>query len=126
MFNYYFQDTPHWMFFVKSLCSAYSILWLWQINGMSFLSCLALTGGLAAFGVFLFYFYLSLQGQTSPDRSRRIERVPPGHPKYSYQTLESFLGPNPILRILWPFARLKSGHHYTLINDDESRTIKIM
>lgn len=96
------------------MVSAYVMIFDFSMMGI--ISSLTFVGGAVSAAMFVYYLYLALQGKTVADHSRKIERIAPGQPKFSYQALELFLGPNPIFLILWPFAS-SNKNGYNLVRD---------
>ncbi|CAL8102067.1 unnamed protein product [Orchesella dallaii] len=99
----YWKEMSVWWYFFRLFVMMYTIIF--DFSTMQILATLSTFGQTAAWGVFIYYFALALKGQTSSDAHRKISRTAPGAGHISYKNLSNFLGPFPLLRILWPFYK---------------------
>lgn len=114
------KEMALWWFLVRSLMVLYSIFFDFSIEHI--LASVNSIGQLAAWGVFFYYVALSLKGQTSADAHRKIFRATPTGKRWSYDNMRNFLGPNPLLRILWPFHQpFKTDYGLPDINMENDR-----
>lgn len=97
----YFLEQTIWRFLLSNLGIIYIVLYDFQV--LKILCAFSTVGQFAAWGMFGFHLYCGLQRQTSADAHRHVQRISPGERTFSLTNLTEFLGPSPILRIIWPF-----------------------
>ncbi|XP_035706346.1 palmitoyltransferase erf2 isoform X2 [Folsomia candida] len=104
IYHVYFVEVVWWMFLLKCFVPYFTIFY--DPSALNILSGITLVGQWPAWGMFSYYLYLALRGQTSADFSRGIRRAPAGSKTFSFQNMKMLLGPNPLLRILWPYHQV--------------------
>lgn len=120
IYSVYFEGVSVLWHFFRCFAMVYTIFFDFQV--ITILASVNTVGQIAAWGVFGYYVFISMKGQTSADAHRKVTWTSPGSRGVSYRNLQEFLGPNPILRILWPFHEpLRINYSPQVIQEDDRK-----
>jgi len=100
VYHLYILEQNIWSFFYRS-SPLYYVFYGFDVRYS--LAALNMAGHAVAWVVFSYYVICSLKGQTTADAYKKIYWSASGCGRMSLGNLRDFLGPRPILRILWPF-----------------------
>jgi len=111
-YHMYILDQSFLSFVFRSVVVIYTLIYDFDVKYI--IAAISSVGHLLSWGVFGYYFYNTLKGQTSADAHRKRYWTAPGCGRISFTNMRNFLGPHPILRILWPFhSPLKINYDLT-------------
>lgn len=116
----YYKEMSLWWYMFRLVGMIYTVFLDFQMTLI--LASINSIGQMAAWGVFGFYLYIASKGQTSADSHRKVEWTLPGQRRFSLKNMSEFLGPNPILRILWPFhPPLRIDYNAQVVTEEDHR-----
>ncbi|ODN01843.1 Palmitoyltransferase ERF2 [Orchesella cincta] len=99
----YWKEMSIWWYFLRLFVMMYTIIF--DFSAIQLLATVSTFGQAASWGVFWYYIVLAFKGQTASDAHRKVSRTSAGASSISYENMRNFLGPYPLLRIVWPFCK---------------------